>query len=190
MTVQDDQVDLGLLVARVAAGDAAAETALLADLTPRVRAMLRARTRNGDLAGDLTQDTLVAVLRAARAGQVREAAAIRGFALGVARNLLANHQRTAFARPTEPIDERVLAAVEHDGHARRERETLLRRALAALTDGDRQVLLLTLVDNLKPAAIAERMGLSAEAARTRKTRALKRVKDELASLSRPAASDH
>src|SRR4051794_7225537 len=100
VTVQDDSVGLGAVVARVAEGDAAAETVLLADLTPRVRAMLLARTRNPDLAGDLLQDTLVAVLRAARGGQVREAAAIRGFALGVARNLLANHRRTTFARTT------------------------------------------------------------------------------------------
>ena len=66
----------------------------------------------------------------------------------------------------------------------------LRHVATGLADADRQILLLTLVDNLKPAAIAARMGVSAEAARTRKTRALRRVKDVLAGLSRPAARDH
>jgi len=188
--VHDDPADLGPLVTRIERGDATAEAALLAALAPRVRAMLLARTRDADLAGDLTQDTLIAVLRAARAGQVRDGAAIRSFALGVARNLLANHRRASFGRNAEPLDERVVAAIEQDEHERREREALLRRALAGLSETDRQILLLTLVENLKPAAIASRMGVSAEAARTRKTRALRRVKDELDDLLRPAAGDH
>ncbi len=49
------------------------------------------------------------------------------------------------------------------------------RALGTLSPTDRQVLLLTLVEGLKPGQIAMKIGVSADVARTRKSRALKRI---------------
>ena len=53
--------DLAALVTRVAAGDPLAEGELVEHFAPRVRAMALARTRDHDLAKDLTQETLLAV---------------------------------------------------------------------------------------------------------------------------------
>ena len=55
-----------------------------------------------------------------------------------------------------------------------------------MADSDRQILLLTLVDGMKPGEIAEQMGLTAEVVRARKSRAQKRVVAALADLSRIA----
>jgi DNA-directed RNA polymerase specialized sigma24 family protein len=63
-------------------------------------------------------------------------------------------------------------------------------ALAELGPADREVLLLTLVEGLKPGQIATRIGVTADVARTRKSRALKRIMDVLSSRSRNAVGGH
>jgi RNA polymerase sigma-70 factor, ECF subfamily len=182
--------DLSPLVERIGQGDADAESALVAHFGPRIRALLTARTRNRDLAGDLAQETLIAVLQALRRGQVRDPGRIAAFVHGVARNLANNHHRARQEHPEAPLDEVVSRFVHEDDRDGEERQRLLRRALAGLGPQDREVLLLTLVHGLKPAQIADRLGLSAEVVRTRKTRALRRVTEEIDALSRPAPPDH
>jgi DNA-directed RNA polymerase specialized sigma24 family protein len=60
----------------------------------------------------------------------------------------------------------------------------VRGALARLNRADRGILLLTLVDGLKPAEIASRLGLTAEVVRVRKSRALKKVVDRVSAMTR------
>jgi RNA polymerase sigma-70 factor (ECF subfamily) len=60
------------------------------------------------------------------------------------------------------------------------------RALATLSPADRQVLLLTLVEGLKPGQIASKIGVSADVARTRKSRAIRRILEVIDSRSRNA----
>lgn len=187
--------DLPSLIARIVEGDVEAEAALVEHFVPRVRAMAVARTRNPDLARDLTQETLMAVLKAARKGQVKDADRIGAFVRGVARNLINNHLRRQRDHPEAQLDEDeygdvVGTFVVTDDHAAEERSRLLGRALEALSAPDRQVLLLTLVDGLKPGEIAARTGVSSEVVRARKSRALKRVLGELTLLSRNAGSYH
>ena len=64
------------------------------------------------------------------------------------------------------------------------------RALTGLNRSDKGILLMTLVDGLKPGEIAYRLGLTAEVVRARKSRALKRVIDRVSSLSRTRISYH
>ena len=71
-----------------------------------------------------------------------------------------------------------------------ERRRLMAGALAELGPADREVLLLTLVEGLKPGQIASRIGVSADVARTRKSRALKRILDVMAARSRNAPDGH
>jgi RNA polymerase sigma-70 factor (ECF subfamily) len=185
-----DAPDLPSLAARVAAGDRKAENELVVHFAPRIRAMAAVRTRDRDLARDLTQDTLLAVLQAMRKGQVRDGDRIEGFVAGVARNVINNHRRRSLRRPEAPLDNDIPAAgidVDHDGP---ERQRVIARALAELSPADRQVLLLTLVEGLKPGEIARRIGVSADVARTRKSRALKRILEALENRSRNAAGGH
>jgi RNA polymerase sigma-70 factor (ECF subfamily) len=189
--------DLSSLVARIVQGDGEAEALLVKHFAPRVKAMAIARTRNPELARDLTQETLMAVLTAARRDQVKDPARIAAFVHGVSRNVINNHLRRQTDHPEAQFDEDEdgpkgvarLAAVEYDDTAE-ERKRLLGRALEALSAPDRQVLMLTLVEGLTPAEIGTRIGVSSETIRTRKSRALKRVMDELALLSRKVRSYH
>lgn len=60
------------LVARLASGDELAEAALAEMFSPRIRAMMLARVRDPELARDLAQDALMALLQALRHGQLRD----------------------------------------------------------------------------------------------------------------------
>lgn len=163
-------------VADIAAGDPAAESAFAAHFAPRIRAMLRARLRQADAVQDLMQDAMVAVILALRKGQLREPERLGAFVHGVARNIVNNHLRGQHRRSEAPLDDEVasrLAAT--DSREDEERRGLVARGLAAIAPADREVLQLTLVDGLHPREIAQRLSLSSDTVRQRKTRALKRL---------------
>ena len=66
---------------------------------------------------------------------------------------------------------------------RDERHALLRRAVAALSEGDRQIIVLRHFDGLGNAACAEILGIEPKAASIRHVRALERLQRKLAELS-------
>jgi RNA polymerase sigma factor (sigma-70 family) len=176
--------ELAALAARVAAGHADAEARLVEHFLPRIRVMMLARTRDADLARDLTQDTMVAVLQAARRGQIRDLDRVAAFVHGVARNLANNHARGVRVQAEASLEALPVEPFVEDDHGGRERQALLERGLEAITPSDRAILQLTLVEGMKPGEIAERLGLTSEVVRARKSRARKRVMDALAELSR------
>jgi RNA polymerase sigma-70 factor (ECF subfamily) len=187
--------DLAALATRVASGDQAAEKTLIEHVAPRIRAMALARTRDVDLARDLTQESLIAVLLAARKGQIRDLDRVAAFVCGVARNVINNHRRKTFKLQESPLEDELLhsglpALIAEDDHEEAERKRLMTRALSALGPSDRQVLLLTLVQGLKPGEIAAKTGLSPDVVRTRKSRALKRVLETLENQSQNSVARH
>jgi RNA polymerase sigma-70 factor (ECF subfamily) len=187
--------DLAALATRVASGDQAAEKMLIEHVAPRIRAMALARTRDVDLARDLTQESLIAVLVAARKGQIRDLDRVAAFVCGVARNVINNHRRRTFKLQESPLEDELLqsglpALIAEDDHEESERKRLMTRAISALGPSDRQVLLLTLVQGLKPGEIAAKTGLSPDVVRTRKSRALKRVLETLEHQSQNPAVRH
>jgi RNA polymerase sigma-70 factor, ECF subfamily len=184
---QREMEELARLAGRVAAGDSDAEAALVSHFTPRIRAMMIARTRNIDLARDLTQETLIAVLQAARSGRIRDTERVAAFVHGVARNIVNNHVRSARSRAEEPIDDHSHGLHAIDDAPERERHAMVTRGLEELSPSDREILLMTLVDGLKPGEIADKLGLTAEVVRTRKSRAQRRMALAIATLSRNVA---
>lgn len=180
------------LVDRLRAGDGEAENDFAVLFGARLRAMIASRVANREEARDLAQDALVAALRALRAGQLRDAERLAAFVYGVGRNVANNYLRRRHGAPLEvPLEES-----EHEspgvvvGFEEQEQRVMAARALDVLDGPDREILSLTLVDGLKPAAIADRLGLSAEVVRTRKSRALKRVVAEVQRLSRSGGQCH
>jgi RNA polymerase sigma-70 factor (ECF subfamily) len=174
-------------VAGIAAGDAAAEAAFAAYFAPRVRAMLRARLRQADAVPDLTQDTLVAAILALRRGQLREPDRLPAFVHGVARNIVNNHLRGEHRRSEAPLDDETAARLPAiDTREDDERRGLVAKGLAAIAPADREVLQLTLVDGLHPREIAQRLSLSSDTVRQRKTRALKRLMAAVDAVGREA----
>src|SRR5688572_24920747 len=120
------------LVERVAQGDRAAEAQLVEFLTPRLRVMMRAKTRDAELARDLTQDAVIEVLKALRRGQLREPARLIAFVHGVARNVANNHVRTRRDDTAhEPLSDLLAQPLDDaDAHERRD---LVARGLAQIS---------------------------------------------------------
>ena len=174
------------LVRRIQCGDASAEAELIQLYDRRVLVMLAARTRDPDAARELAQETMIAVLRAVRAGAVRDPGSLPAFIHGVARNLANNHlrlrvrERSRYAEVTEAI-----AVVEPPATIEmRERIELLGSALRELPALDRRILLLTLTSGLNPADVGRRLGLSASIVRTRKSRAIRRLQQIVDAVTR------
>lgn len=183
--------DVLRLVEAIASGDRGAEHEFVELYQPRVRALLLARTRNPDAAADLVQDVIVEAICALRRGQIREPGKLTQFVLGITRNLLRGHFR-GLARQPEPLEmpDQLpdLSPAGRQLDERREHTAL--QAIASLDVVDRTILHLTLVDGLKPGAIAERLRLSSDVVRQRKLRATRRVIDLVRGQSQKPSSLH
>lgn len=141
---------------------------------PGLVSFFRRRTRDREAAQELADDALMAVLRAMRDARIRDAARLAGFVRGTARNLANNHLRARRSRPREePLAPDLAMAPATDVLERQERLAVLQRGLARLGTRARRILLMTLVDGLKPGQIARRLGLSPQVVRARKARALR-----------------
>ncbi len=166
------------LAAGVREGHASVEEELVTFFEPRVLRMMLARTRDREVARDLAQETLIAVVLALRNGQLREAERLAAFVHGIARNIVNSFFRTRGPK-TELIAPEHAVADPGDALEGAERIRKVRAALAGLEPIDRRILLCTLVEGMKPGEIARRLGLSSELVRTRKSRAIKRVIEHL-----------
>ena len=167
-------VDDVALVARLRAGDPDAEAELAERFGPRMRALCLARTRRPDLANDLAQDAMIALLIELRRGGLRDPNALPAFAAGIARNIVRSEHRASTRHDIQPLEVDVPQAAAEDAEVRR---LDVERALDRLPVGDQQILRLILVEGCKPADLAARLGISSDAARTRKLRAQRRLMD-------------
>jgi len=175
----------GTLAERIRSHDSSAEEELVHLFSSRVEFLAFVRTHDAEAARDLAQEVMLAVVCALRDGHLQEAERLPGFVYGTARNLINNHLRKRSRLPAEvPIDATLHLASTTDPVESREHRLLVRRALGALPPTDRRILLLTLVDGLKPGEIAARLGLASEVVRTRKSRALKEVTERVKKLLR------
>jgi RNA polymerase sigma factor (sigma-70 family) len=173
------------LAERVRNGDPSAEDELVRIFRERVLVMMRVRTQEPDAARDLCQDVLIAVLRALRQGQLRAPERLAAFVHGIARNTANNYLRTRRRQAVlDELSESVPSLGWNDPVESAERRQLVSRALSSVTQEDRRILMLTLVEGLKPGEIAKRLGLNDEVVRTRKSRALRKVIERVRDLSR------
>jgi RNA polymerase sigma-70 factor (ECF subfamily) len=172
--------DLRGLVERIAAGDPAADAELAHRFDQRIQVMMTVRTRDRETARDLAQESMIAALGALRKNQLREPERLAGFVYGIARNVLNNYFRRRRAQPPAvELTEESASFLPEDDLESGERERALRQGLGQLEADDRAILVMTLVDDLKPGEIARRLGLSSEVVRTRKSRALKRLTEHV-----------
>jgi RNA polymerase sigma factor (sigma-70 family) len=182
------------LVAAIAAGSRESESVFVARYLPKVRTLLIVRSRNPDLALDLQQDVMIEALCALRKGQLRDAERLPAFVAGIARNVLNNHFRGQSRLPMhEELPEEIVDTIEEnplDSEAAEEQRQIAQQAIASLNDVDRSILQMTLVDDLKPGVIAERLGLNPEVVRQRKLRATRRVMEIVRKLSQSGSASH
>ena len=164
------------LAARVHQGDRDAEEEFAHLFAPGIEAMAISRLRQREDVNELVDDVLMAVLLALRKGTVRETGSLVAFVHGTAVRLIQNRRRSLARRA--PMQELESDPPGPDSLAILERADEIRvchRALDTLSEIDRQILYLTLVEGMKPGEIADRVGLSRAAVRQRKSRAVKHL---------------
>ena len=189
---QEDTTFWSALVRRVEQGDREAEAELVRQFYVRVRPMASVHLHGSDAAVDIAQETILATLEALRAGKLREPEKLPAYVLGIARNLINNYLRKE-ARGRETQDDPPDRPVGTDPDLTRldeQQRILVRASLKRLNRIDRRILLLTLADGMTPREIAPIVGLTPEVVRTRKSRAVQTLADEIDSVTRTARYDH
>jgi len=171
------------LAPRILAGDRSAEEELITTYGRAVFIIAVARTRDRDTAADLTQEILIAILRALREGQLRNSAKLAAFIQGTARNLINNHFRAKSRHPEVELEDAAHTADPVEELESLERRRLVRRELHSLSPTDQQILLLSLVDGHSLAEVALRLNLSHDAVRARKSRAVRKIIQRFARVS-------
>lgn len=86
------------LVGRAVEGDRGAEAALCARFQGAIRAFARRREPTQDAVNEFTQEVLLRLIEALRAGAVREPDALGGYVLGICRTLVAGAARQRVRR--------------------------------------------------------------------------------------------
>jgi RNA polymerase sigma-70 factor, ECF subfamily len=170
------------LVQQIRSGSSDAEQELAAQFMPRVRAFLSSRTSNQDFVEEVTQETLMAVLRVLREGRFRNESSVGTFIYSIARNQLAEAYRKKARDKSVQLPEDLDAASPLP-EAPAEWRHAARSELEALEPADRNLLWLILVEGFRPEEITSRLGLSADAIRQRKSRMLRKLAEKLGRLS-------
>lgn len=171
------------LAASIQAGDAAAEEELVRIFQGRVRGFAIANTRDPDLAEELTQEVLWAVIRSLREGRVQQPARLPAFVWGAARNLLNDRLRNRSREKLDSLTDEMEFSRPAVEQREFERNRAAQQAIGTLEPHERGVLLLSLIDGLKPEQIAVRLGITCDTVRQRKSRALKKLAGILQPLS-------
>ena len=171
------------LAQRILEGDHSAEEELVNTYRRGVLVIATLRTRDADAARDLTQETLIAVLTALRKGQLREPGKLAGFIQGTARNIINNYLESRTRRAECELNPEEVSADPIEDLELAERRRIVRRELTAYGPLDQQILLLSLVDGHSLAEVAQRLNMSHDAVRARKSRMVRRIVKKFARLS-------
>ncbi len=181
------------LIEAIRAGDDAALTTLLARHAPTVMRFAMKMCRNEADAEDVLQDTLFAAARGVR--DLRGDSALSTWLYTVARSYCIKKRRRTKHAPEAIValdDESAApiaspAGTPEEGAASHEVGAALERAIAALDDTSREVIVLRDVEGLSAAEAAEILGTSVEAVKSRLHRARASVRAALAPVVAPGA---
>lgn len=188
MVVQDTALPeprMAALVQRVQNGDSVAEDDLARLFDKRIFVTVFARTHDREAARDLTQEVLIALLKALRNGDVREPEHLAAFVYGIARNLVNNYFRRCTQQPrTDPLDDDLPVAARNDDPDAFDRMKMVQGMLERTDRIDRKILLMMLVQGYKAGEVASQLNLSSDVVRQSKSRALKKIVDRVKKMSR------
>jgi RNA polymerase sigma-70 factor (ECF subfamily) len=168
-----------ILMARYAEGDDRALDVLFDRLAPRVLSFLRCSQREPERAEQLLQSTFVQLHRLRRA--YPRGTSARAWVLGIAANVQqqpARRSRWLAAFGTQ----RARAASTDVGPqktAESQRERAVREAIAGLQEADRQLLHLHRVEGMSFGEIAQVVGVSEDAIRTRAIGSYRQLRERL-----------
>jgi RNA polymerase sigma-70 factor (ECF subfamily) len=141
------------------------ETGVLA-FADKLRAFVRARVNNPSDADDVVHDVLLKVFRSR--GRLRDPARLEAWIYQTARATIVDHYRSR--RPSEELPAGLVESIAPRDEVAQDLRTSVRAFLASLPEHYREPLLLSEFHGLTAARIAERLGLSLTAAKSRLTR--------------------
>jgi RNA polymerase sigma-70 factor (ECF subfamily) len=179
------------LVRRIQAGDAQAESELVARYARGVTLIIARGCRDRSAVDDLCQDTFRIAIERLRRGELREPERLSGFMCSLARNLVTEHfrrvardERLAAADPDPPAD---AGPSPLDALEKAELAASVRQLLAELpTERDRLVLFRYYVAEEASAAISADLGLT----RVHFNRVLFRARERFRELYERARAPH
>lgn len=173
------------LLAAIRAGDDEAMAALLTRHAPAIYRFGVKMCRDPEDAKDVLQDTLLTVARGVRA--FRGGSSLSTWLYTVARSFCIKKRRTSKFAPTETVslddDSRMVVApsTDRDPEANameHELAACLDHAIASLDDDHREVLVLRDVEGLTAPEVAEVLGISVDAVKSRLHRARSKVREK------------
>ncbi|MCC6526336.1 MAG: RNA polymerase sigma factor [Polyangiaceae bacterium] len=166
-------------------GDEQAFRELFLRYAPRLLAMMRRQVRGADDAAELVQQTFLQLHRARL--DFQPGRALRPWLLTIAFNLRRQHFRRLRRRPEAPLEEEPPASPPRDRVAAAQTRARLRAALAALPQGQREVITLHWFEELSFPEVAEVLGLGLSAVKVRAHRGYLALRELLADLPPPSA---
>ncbi len=177
-------VILDPLVTRIREGDTKAMEELLAKVAPAVARFGRRMCKNSADAEDVLQDTLLNI--ATHLGEFEGRSSLNSWVFALTRSACTRHRRGLKNKPHVNEDD-IAEPASHeaspeDRAADHELADALTRALDALSEEHREVVLLRDVEGLTAPDAASALGISVEALKSRLHRARAALKAELAPL--------
>ena len=167
------------IVAGIQTGHSESESAIYEKYSARVFYLALREARSQHDAEDVRAETFLRVLQAIRANQVRSAAALGSFILGVTRNVL----RELYAKRRQmadaiSADEAELAIPSHENvFFDQEVRTAIQKTIARLKPREQLVLRMLIYEELPSEEVARRLAIAPERLRLVKSRALKHFRE-------------
>lgn len=167
------------LVLNIQNGHIESEAALYDKYSARVYYLALRESGSPHDAEDVRAETFLRVLQAIRGDQLRSAASLPGFILGVTRNVLHElYSRRSHTGEAVAAEDEGLAAPSHEGSfLDLEVQLAVRKTIERLKPRDRAVLQLCFFEELPTEEIARRVDIAPERVRLVKSRALKRFRE-------------
>jgi RNA polymerase sigma factor (sigma-70 family) len=163
------------LIVAAQAGDEASIALLVSGAYPHVRRFAFSLCASSQDAEDAAQDAMIVLFR--KVGTLRATAALASWMFRIVRNECLRRAR-ALARGGEPLTEVAVPSAEDDVLGKLEIERVA-AAVASLPDDQRRVLIMRDVRGLPGKTVAQSLGLSTSAMKSRLHRARAAVREHL-----------
>lgn len=172
------------LAQRIMAGEAPAEAELVTRYRRGLLVLATVRTHDRDAAEDLAQEILMAVIQALRVERLHDLQKLTAFVYGTARNLINNYLKSRTRHPESDLESIELPGADPvEEFESADRQRLVRRELGKFSPVDQQILLLSLVDGHSLLEVANRLSMSHEAVRARRSRMIRKIAKRFGDMS-------
>ncbi len=161
----------------VKSGDLQQATLLFERYNKRIYNFLARMTSDRLLAEDLTQNVFLRIIKYRMS--YREGARFQSWIYQIARNVFSDHYQSVKNRYSDFVDVEKISdhMPDNEEMEQQERENLLQRSMARLTDEQRELLVLTRFEHMKYEEVAELMNTTVANIKVRVHRAIGRLRE-------------